>query len=244
MKCAYAALLSAVAFFIPAAAVQEMTWEQYTAELNSVMQREKTAREEIAREQSQIENLKQQAGQVDLQIAAVIQETYRLLGITEQDVIDAEAALANFSGIFSQYLALPAAELPKRKQDVKQHEAQFLALKAKRVCLLSRVAQRVGDVEAILSQVKFQLAGSPTPAAPVVQEPPSRYTVGRSGGARNLWKIAEEVYGDHCQWPRIYRSNKRKIDRIFNRYKDSPAAGAVDRPQDFVLPGWTLDIPR
>jgi nucleoid-associated protein YgaU len=96
----------------------------------------------------------------------------------------------------------------------------------------------------MLLQVKTQLEmalGRPQ-ENPRVSD--STYTVGTSGNGRSLWEIAGEVYNDQYQWPRIYRANRTFIDRWFVRYKTSTGNGEILRPQDFLVPGWTLEIPR
>lgn len=223
---------------------QEMTWEQYLSELNSVVQREKTARENIAGEQARMESLKQQISQLQLRIAGVIQEIYAILGITELDVTNAETELADIQNALRQFAYISNDEMVPRRQEIEQLDTRFNALKAKRVCLLYRIAEKVREVEPALSQVLQQLrqalAAPPKVAAPAT----STYTVGPSGTGRNLSQIARELYGDQYQWPRIYRANKAMIDKWYERYKAGTDSVKITRPQDFVLPGWTLEIPR
>ena len=222
---------------------QEMTYEKYFSELNSVAQREKVAREGVAGEQARIESLRQQISQLDLRIAGVIQEKYTILGITEADVTGAETELSAIDNALRQYTNLSNDELTARRQDIEQLDTRFKALKAKRVCLLFRVADKVRSVEPVLSQVLEQLrqALAVPPKAPPA---PSTYTVGLNAKARNLSQIARELYGDQYEWPLIYRANKALIDKWYARYKNSADSPTITRPQDFVLPGWTLEIPR
>jgi hypothetical protein len=223
----------------------DMTWEQYLAELNSVVLREKTTRESIAGEQALIESLKQQIFQMQQRIAGVIQEKYRILGITEPDVTNAESELADIQSGLRQFAYVSNDALIPRRQEIQQLDNRFNALKAKRVCLLYRVAEKVREVEPALSQVLQQL-GQALAAPPKVMAPAawSTYTIGPSGTGRNLSQIAAELYGDQYQWPRIYRANKAMIDKWYEQYKAGTDSAKISRPQDFVLPGWTLEIPR
>lgn len=224
---------------------QEMTYERYLTELNAVVQREKTAREEIAGEQARIESLRQQISALDLRIAGVIQETYTILGITELDVNNAEIELSSMKSILGQLVDLSNIELVSRRQEAEQLDARFNALKGKRVSQLFRVAEKMREIEPLLSQVLRQLhqalAGS-KPANATFST--STYTVGLQGRGKNLSQIAAELYGDQYQWPRIYRANKTLIDKRYERYKNSVDSLKIIRPQDFVLPGWTLEIPH
>ena len=221
-----------------------MTYGEYLTELNGVIAQEKNAREGIAREQGMIENLRLQIAQVDLRIASVIQEQYAILGITEEDVHNAGQELASFRSSFERFLLMTDDELLARRQEVRAQESKFSAIKSKRVCMLRRIAALVNDAASLLLQVKIRLEGAQTRPAVTARSAPSQYTVGRSGSGRNLWDIAGEVYDDHCQWPRIYRANKKRIDRLFERYKVRSGDGMIQRPQDLVVPGWTLAIPQ
>ena len=238
-----AALIAAGLWFPIAAQQREMTYAEYRGELQSALQRERTARQEITALQAQIDSLRSQVAQVERRIAAVIQEQYAILGITEQDVASAQAVLADLGNALNQYLLLSPDELRRRSPEIGDLEARLAALKAKKVCLLYGVAEKVSEVESALWAVKAQLrqATAPPATSPV---PSTRYTVLRSGTARNLSKIAESVYGDQYEWPRIYRANKNFIDKWYIIYKNRTDELEIMRPQDFLLPGWTLEIPR
>ena len=245
MKC-YGVLILCTAGVLSAVLAKErkMTYDEYLAELNKVIAQEKNAREGIAREQGMIENLRQQIAHLGLRIASVIQEQYAILGITEQDVRDAGQEIALFRESFERFLMMTDDELLGREREIKAQESNFSAFKEKRVCMLRRVAALVNDAVSLLLQVKIRLEGAQTRPAVTTQSIPSQYTVGRSGNGRNLWEIAGEVYNDECQWPRIYRANKKRIDRLFERYKTYSGDGIIRRPQDLVVPGLTLAIPQ
>jgi nucleoid-associated protein YgaU len=244
MKCFGALLLCAGVLSTVLAKEREITYDEYLTRLNEVIAQEKNAREGIAREQAMIENLRQQIAQIDLLIASVIQEHYAILGITEQDVLNAGRELASIRASFARFLLMTDDELFARRQEVRSQESHFSALKLKRVCMLRRIAALVNDAASLLLQIKIRLEGAQVSPAVATRSAPSQYTVGRSGSGRNLWEIAGEVYDDHFQWPRIYRANKKRIDRLFERYKVRSGDGIIRRPQDLVVPGWTLAIPQ
>lgn len=248
MRALLTAVLFAAGLLFPVFAQKpEMTYEQYLTELNTVIQRENAAREAITVEQARIDSLNQQISQLSLRIAGVIQEQYTILGITEQDVTNAEIELTGIASALRDYVNASNETLTAHRQEIEQLDTRFGALKDKRICLLFRIAEKARDVDAILAQVLQQLKqASAVQQKPVAEPPaaPTTYIVGRSGTALNLSQIARDVYGDQYQWPRIYRANKALVDKWYARYKNSVDSLGIGRPQDFVLPGWTLEIPR
>ena len=214
----------------------EMTYEQYEMELAGVQQRERVAREEIAQEQSLIEGLRRQLAELDERIAAVIQEKYDILGITEQDVIDAENEIASIRQELELLLGLTPDELEKRIADIRALEARIARLKAKPVSYLWRIRDQIRSLESLLQRV---LANLP--------DKPSSYTVRLIPERRDcLYRIAqyENIYSDPTQWPRIYRANKGLIDGAFQRYQRNVEESKYSRPEDLIFPGQVLDIPR
>jgi nucleoid-associated protein YgaU len=246
MRATGAIILLAIADVLSAPSQgRELTYNEYLTELNAVTVREKTAREGVAREQAQVENLKQQIAQVKDRIASAIQEKYSILGITEEDVVEAEAELDRLRIAFEQYQVLSGDDLLLQKTAVNSYKTIFDVLSIKPVSRLYRVAAKIREVESALKRVlaEIETATGRQRETPVMSYSTSTYTVGSSGSARNLWEVAREVYNDQYQWPRIYRANKKHIDRRFNRYK-SVTGGGIARPQDFLVPGWVLEIPQ
>ncbi len=210
--------------------------EAYEIALANALQREKTAKEQIAQEQAQIESIKQQLLEMDQRIAAVIQEKYDILGITEQDVIDAENEIASIRQELELLLGLTPDELLKRISDIKKQEARINALKAKPVSYLWRIRDQIIELEELLARVKANLP-----------DKLSSYTVRLIPERRDcLYRIAEypEIYEDPTQWPKIYRANKGQIDGGYDRYLKIIEEPKYSRAEDLIFPGQVLDIPR
>jgi nucleoid-associated protein YgaU len=223
---------------------REMTYEEYLSTLHAVVAQEKNAREEIAREQGMIENIRQQIAQISVRIAGVLQETYAILGITERDVVEAEAQLNGFRSVFQQLLFMTDQDFAAKRAEFAEYISNFTAFRSKRVCLLYKVAALVNDIDALISQVRLRFENTASRVTMPTRSDVSSYVVGKHGNARTLWEIAAEVYGDPHEWPRIYRANKRRIDRWFERYTARDGNGLIYRPQDFLLSGRKLAIPQ
>jgi nucleoid-associated protein YgaU len=229
------ALLVVVPLFARAAKT-EMTYEEYEAKMAAVQARITAAEQGIADEESRIAALKLELSQLDERIAAIIAEKYQILGITEQDVINAENEIASIKRELELLLGLTPDELAKRINDIKTQESRIAALKAKPVSYLWRVRDQIRDLESLLERVKANLPDKPL-----------QYTVRLIPERRDcLWRIAayNEIYGDPAQWPTIYRANKSQIDGRYERYTRNVEEPKYSRAQDLIFPGQVLDIPR
>ena len=222
--------------FATFAASTEMTYEEYEIALASAQEREKVAKEQIAEEQAKIESLKQRLAEIDQLIAQIIQEKYDILGITEQDVIDAENEIAAIRQEIELLMQLTPDELAKRMNDIKKLDARIAALKEKPVSYLWRIRDQIRDLEGMMERLKSMLP-----------DKPMSYTVREIPDRRDcLWRISEYdfIYADPAQWPKIYRANKSLIDNSYDRYTRLVEEPKYSRSEDLIFPGQELDIPR
>ncbi len=213
-----------------------MSLETYQIELTQAQQRENSAKGKIAEEQRIIDSLKLRLTELDNQIAATIKEIYDILGITEDDVLAAEAEIRDIRRNLELLLGLYPEELQKRAREIAENEARINALKQKTVSYLWKVRDQIRDLESLLAQVKAKLPDQIL-----------SYEVRLNPGKRDcLYRIAgfSEVYEDATRWPELYRANKDQIDRSYNRYKRNAEDPKYDRPQDLIFPGQVFDIPR
>ena len=173
---------------------------------------------------------------IDEQIAAIIQEKYDILGITEQDVLDAEAEIASIRQELELMLGLMPEELAQRMNDIKTQESRIAALKAKPVSFLWRIRDQIRELDSLLEQVMANLP-----------DKPMQYTVRLIPERRDcLWRIAayEEIYQDPVQWPTLYRANKGLIDAGYERYQRNVEEPKYSTAVDLLFPGQVLDVPR
>ncbi len=224
------------------AAKIEMTYEQYQTELSAVQQREKTAREEIAVEQSKIEALRQQINDLEQRISATQQEKYAILGITEADVIAIESELASIRDLLQILSSLSNEDLLKRKKDVASAEQRLGDVKKKPVSFLWRVRDQIAPLDQMLADLKSRLSSAV--ASPASS---STYRVEDNPTRRDcLYRIAEksEVFGDPAQWPALYRANKGLLDRSYDRFVKKTGSSKYSAASDLLFPGQELVIPR
>lgn len=228
--------LIAAAPLMAKAADTEMTYEEWEMKMAAVTQREQTAQAAIAGEEAAIAALRQEMASIDEQIAAIIQEKYDILGITEQDVLDAEAEIASIRQELELMLGLMPEELAQRMNDIKTQESRIAALKAKPVSFLWRIRDQIRELDSLLEQVMANLP-----------DKPMQYTVRLIPERRDcLWRIAayEEIYQDPVQWPTLYRANKGLIDAGYERYQRNVEEPKYSTAVDLLFPGQVLDVPR
>ena len=227
------------------AAIAVLTYNQYETQLTQALEREKTAKQQIAGEQSGIESLKGQIADLEQKIAALQTEKYSILRITEADVASAQNEIAYIAQAMDELEALSPEDLLKRKNDVDAAQVRIDALKRKPAALLWKIRDRVGPLSDRLERIKARLGQQP-PAAPVA-EALSSYTVKLVPGNReSLSRIAsyDFIYGSAVKWPTLYRSNQSIIDNKYDRYVKHATDPKYSRAADLIYPGQVLDIPR
>jgi nucleoid-associated protein YgaU len=234
-----------------ALALAGMTYDQYGNELSAAQLKEKTAKEQIAQEQGLIEALKQQVADVDQRVSSTREEIFQIIGKNEQDVANARQELAMLQSDIRTLALLPSQDLAKRKNDMYILQGRMAAIKRNTATFLSDVASMVYETESLLESVASQVSapipsafsGAPSSTATAGQKRlPTRFVAGTSDC---LFRIAgyDSIYNDPNQWIRIYEANKSLIDGVFTRLKNSPNL-RVEHPEDLILPGQVLVIPR
>ncbi|MGM0444546.1 MAG: hypothetical protein ACQEQV_10190 [Fibrobacterota bacterium] len=213
-----------------------MSIETYNIELQSALDKEQKLKREINAEQVKIDSLNALLTQLDQEIAAVIQEKYDILGITEADIAAAKEEISEIKDNLNLLLGLTPEELLRRKADISANEDRINALKAKPVSLLWEIRDAIKELDNLLERVKNHLPDMIT--SYVVKD--------RTGKKDCLYRISgyEEVYSDATRWPELYRANKSMIDQSYDRYKRIVDEPKYDRPQDLIFPGQVVDIPR
>jgi nucleoid-associated protein YgaU len=226
-----------LALSLPVLANQtEMTFEEYEIALAGAQEREKTARELIAAEQAKIEALNLRLIDLDRLIALAIREKYDILGITDQDIVDAENEISSIRFEIESLSGLVPDELLKHLFEINSLGTRIDVLKNKPVCRLWRIKNQIPGLQASFDRLKSMLP-----------DKQMAYTVREIPGKRDcLWRIAgyDFVYADPLQWPRIYRANKNLLDDGYQKYVNETSVSRYSKAEDLIFPGQKFDIPR
>jgi len=188
---------------------EEMTMEEYNAQLAEWQKREADAKAEIAKVEAENAALKTQIAETEAETEAEWQEIYALLGTDKAGVADFASQLEGLEAEIDAMAALPPEELFKRRKEIDDLEAKLGQLEENNIALLSEMQDETATVEGKISQLRASM-----PKA-IYDE----YTV-VSGDY--LWKISksDDIYGDPYQWMRIYTYNKDQIKDPNLIYKD------------------------
>jgi nucleoid-associated protein YgaU len=197
-------------------AQEEMTMEEYNAQLAEWQKREADAKAAIVTVDAEIAALKAEIAQTEQETANEWQEIYALLGATKSDVAAFRSQLEGLESELDALSALPPEELFKRRKEVDALEAKLNELMGSNIGMLTEMQDKAATLEGKISQLRASM-----PKA-IYDE----YTVIKGD---YLWKIAgkSDIYGDPYQWMRIYSSNKDMIS-----------------DPDLIFPDWVLKIQR
>ncbi len=199
-------------------AQEKMTMKEYNQQLQEWQNRERAAKDEIARLDTEIEALKAQIADLDAQIKETWNEIYAALGVTEEEVNAYRQQLDDLDKQLSALAALSPEELFKRRKEIDAIEQKLNEMKGSRIALLTEMMNKIAALEGKIAQLRARMPKG------LYDE----YTVTRGD---YLWRISKkpDIYGDPMQWIRIYSYNKDQIkdpdliypDQIFKIHKEN-----------------------
>ncbi|MCB0283444.1 MAG: LysM peptidoglycan-binding domain-containing protein [Calditrichaeota bacterium] len=194
----------------------EMTEEQYLAELQKWQDRLATAETGIADEDARIARLKAELESLNAEIDQTWSEIYAKCG---SDKAGNEAFVGELNQLrndVNALLGLSAEDIYGRMNELDALQARLDALKENDLSVISANQQLINQIQSLIDQAREKGKSA---------VPPS-YTVVRGD---YLWKIAAkpDIYGDAYAWMRIYTSNS---DQIKN--------------PDLIFPNQNFQIPR
>ncbi|RMF57212.1 MAG: LysM peptidoglycan-binding domain-containing protein [Calditrichaeota bacterium] len=219
---------------------QEMTMKEYKAQLQEWADRERAAKDEIAKVDTEIESLKSQIADVEGQTKDVWAEIYQTIGVTEADVNAYRGELNNLESDLNALGALSPEDLFKRRKELDALEEKLAGLKENKISALTEMRDKIASLEGKISQLRAKMPKG------LYDE----YTVVRGD---YLWRIAKkpDIYGDPFQWIRIYSFNRDQIkdpdliypDQIFKIQRESgPDEYLVGRGDNLSKIAGSIDI--
>lgn len=182
-------------------AQEEMTMEEYEAQLAEWQQREADALAAKEECEKQVEALKEEVQTVESQTQEVWNEILSEIGTDEAGVDEFRSQLESLNEECDGLLALSAEELFEKRDEITALEEQLAAAKENQIAALSEMQDLIASAEGKLAQINNNL-------------PKAVYDDYDVMVGDYLWKISgkDDIYDDPTQWMRIYSVNKDQID--------------------------------
>ncbi len=181
-------------------AQEEMTMDEYEAQLQEWQEREAKAKADLAECQQTAEDIKAEMDQAEADIAQVWQDIYAEIGTDEAAIDEFRQNLKALDAEVSGLLALSPEELFAKREEVKAAEEQLEMHKKNRISALTEMQNMIASIEGKLTQVRNKM-------------PKAVYDEYNVVVGDYLWKISgkEEIYDNPMQWMRIYSYNSDQI---------------------------------
>lgn len=202
----------------PLIAQEEMTREEWQAQMTSYKQQQVELEAEIGRLDVEIGGLKEQSSKLDADITACEDALYAMLGVSRADVTAFDKELNQIENRISELQRMSDAELVNYKDEMLKMDARLKEMAKSNICLIPRYGDRVKSAQNKLAALMSSIQKEKT------------YTVGTWSRDRDcLWNIAKkkDIYANPWLWPKIWQGNRDLI-----------------RDPDIIKPKWVLKIPE
>ena len=182
-------------------AQEEMSMEEYNAQLAEWQEREAEAKQALSECQSEIESMQAQIDSLEGEIEQEWKEIYAEIGTDEAGVQEFREQLQALDEKVSGLLALTPEELFKKRDEVKAAEEELAELKKDPRSALTEMQNMIATIEGKLTQVKNKM-------------PKAVYDEYSVMVGDYLWKISgkPDIYDNPMHWMRIYSYNKDQIN--------------------------------
>lgn len=202
----------------PLIAQEEMTREEWQAQMTSYKQQQVELEAEIGKLDVEIAGLKEQSSKLDADITACEDALYAMLGVSRTDVAAFDKELNQIENRISELQRMSDAELVNYKDEMLKMDARLKEMAKSKICLIPRYGDRVKSAQNKLAALMSSIQKEKT------------YTVGTWSRDRDcLWNIAKkkDIYANPWLWPKIWQGNRDLI-----------------RDPDIIKPKWVLKIPE
>ena len=219
-------------------AQEEMTMDEYNAQLQQWAQREQAAQAEIANCDAQIASTRAEISQAESDIRSTWAEIYREIGTTEAEVNAYRRELEDLDRQLNALGALSPEELFKRRKELDAIEEAVNEKKESRIYTLTEMRNRIAGLEGKIAQLRAKM-------------PKGMYDEYTVMHGDYLWRISGKSYGDPMQWIRIYSFNTDQIqdpdlvypDQIFKIHREnSPNEYLVSRGDNLFKISGNMDV--
>jgi len=179
---------------------EEMTQEQYTAELAKWQERLATAEKGIAEQDAHIASLNQELAGLQGDIDQTWDAIYAKCGSDKAGNEAFVGELNQLKNDVNSFYSLSAEDIYGRMNELDGFQARLDAAKTNDLSVISANSALINQIQNLIDQAREKGKAA---------VPPS-YTVLRGD---YLWKIAAkpDIYGDAYAWMRIYTSNNDQI---------------------------------
>ena len=203
MKTKYITLLTVLLLLVSGAVVfaqEEMTMEEYNAQLAEWQKRADDADACVSATDQTIASLNEEINSVQAEIDNVWNEILASLGVDQAAVDQYRNDLNALENDVDGLLALSPEELFSRRDEVEALEARLAELKKSNMSYLTEMENLIATIEGKQTRLREKMPKAVFDNYSVV--------VGDY-----LWRISgkSDIYGDPYQWVRIYSYNKDQI---------------------------------
>jgi hypothetical protein len=211
-------IMLALVFVAGSAVAQEMTAEEWQAEMNRYTELRNELKGTIESLTEQINSLKAESATLDGEIAACMDALYGLVGSNSMEAAAYRAQIEAAEAKAGSLMRLSDADLLARSGEVDELDASVKALWGNRLSVIPEFYDRLTALNEKIASLRNTLAGT----AKV-------YTVGTWSRDRDcLWNISKkkDIYNNAWMWPKIWQGNRDQI-----------------KDPDVIHPGQKLKIP-
>jgi nucleoid-associated protein YgaU len=213
-------LLVALALAVPepALAQEEMTKDQWQAEMSRLTARKAELTTQMTKLDADIAAMKAQADKASADATACEDALYAMLGVTRGDVEAFDRELGTMESRVAELQRMSDAELLTHRDEIVAMDARLAEMAKSKIALIPRYGNRISALQAKVAALMKSLQRE------------KMYTVGTWSRDRDcLWNIAKkpDMYNNAWLWPKIWQGNRDMI-----------------RDPDVIQPGWNLKIPE
>jgi len=208
----------ALVFVVGSVSAQEMTAEEWQAEMNRYTQLRDEMSATVNSTKEQIASMKSQSTVLDDNIKKCMDEMYALVGSNSAEAAAYRAEIAAAEARANSLMRLSDADLMARSSEVDALEADVKTLWGNRLNVIPEFYDRLTALNEKIASMRNTLSGT----AKV-------YTVGTWSRDRDcLWNISKkkDIYDNAWMWPKIWQGNRDQI-----------------KDPDVIHPGQKLKIP-